>query len=82
MVTANSLSNNLSVLLNSLRVDPNGDGQITVADIVYLVNYLFKGGLAPQSIQAGDANCDGRVTISDAVYLISYLFKGGLAPKC
>ena len=82
LATANSLSNNVSVLLNSLSIDPNGDAQITIADVVYLVNYLFKGGPTPQPIQAGDANCDGRVTISDAVYLISYLFKGGPTPKC
>ncbi len=82
LVAANSLSDNVSVLLNSLRVDPNGDAQMTIADVVYLVNYLFKGGPPPQLIQAGDANCDTTVTIADAVYLISYLFKGGPAPRC
>ncbi|MCJ7458792.1 MAG: dockerin type I repeat-containing protein [candidate division Zixibacteria bacterium] len=62
--------------------DANGDGNVTVADIVYLVSYLFKHGPAPASIQSGDANCDGKVTIADIVYLVSYLFKGGPPPGC
>lgn len=59
----------------------NGDTVVSVSDVVYLVNYLFKGGPVPLPVvQAGDANCNGKVTISDAVYLINYLFKGGLPP--
>jgi len=62
--------------------DANNDGQITVSDVVYLIDYLFKGGPAPVPIQSGDANCDGKVTIGDAVYLVNYLFKGGKPPDC
>ena len=60
--------------------DANADGKVSVSDIVYLVNYLFKGGSSPAPIQRGDANCDGYVTVSDVVYLINYLFKGGPPP--
>jgi uncharacterized repeat protein (TIGR01451 family) len=63
-----------------LRGDSNKDGKITVADIVYLINYLFKGGPTPVPIQSGDVNCDGKTTVSDVVYLINYLFKGGPPP--
>jgi plastocyanin len=62
------------------RGDANGDGKITVSDVVYLVNYLFKGGPAPNPFLTGDANCDTKVTISDVVYLVNYLFKGGPPP--
>lgn len=63
--------------------DANGDGKNTVSDVVYLVNYLFKGGPAPTPTSgAGDANCDNKLTVSDVVYLINYLFKGGPAPAC
>jgi IPT/TIG domain/Dockerin type I domain len=58
--------------------DANGDGQVTVADVFYLINYLFAGGPAP--IGSGDANGDGSVTVSDVFYLINYLFAGGPAP--
>jgi hypothetical protein len=63
-----------------LRGDANKDKKVTIADIVYLVSYLFKFGPAPNPIQSGDANCDGKVTIADIVYLVSYLFKFGPVP--
>ncbi len=62
------------------RGDANHDKKVTVADAVYLVNYLFKGGPAPGLPEAGDANCDGKIRVSDVVYLINYLFKGGPQP--
>ena len=64
------------------RGDANADGVINSADIVYLINSLFIGGPAPQTLQAGDANCDGAVNSADVVYLINYLFVGGPAPGC
>ena len=66
-----------------IRGDANGDGKKTISDVVYLVNYLFKGGHPPIIfIQAGDTNCDDKVQVSDVVYLINYLFKGGPPPAC
>jgi len=62
--------------------DANGDGQINVGDAVFLINYVFKGGSAPDPLEAGDANCDGDVNVGDAVYLIAYVFKGGPEPCC
>jgi hypothetical protein len=61
--------------------DPNGDGEIDVSDVVYLINYLFVGGPAPVPLEAGDANSDGVVDVSDVVYLINYLFAGGPHPS-
>jgi len=55
--------------------DYNGDEKITVTDIIYAVNYLFRAGAEPKPFIAGDVNCDDRVTVSDVVYLINYLFK-------
>jgi murein tripeptide amidase MpaA len=60
--------------------DANGDRVVNVTDVIYLINYLFKGGSAPVPFLAGDANCDGAVTITDVIYLINYLFKGGPGP--
>jgi len=62
--------------------DANGDGETNVADAVYMINYVFKGGPAPDPVEAGDANCDGDSNIGDAVYIINYVFKGGPAPCC
>jgi len=57
--------------------DANGDGKVTVSDVVYMINYLFKGGPPPVPLKAGDVNCDGKETVSDVVYTVNYLFKGG-----
>jgi len=62
--------------------DANEDGVINSADVVYLVNYLFKGGSPPEPSEAGDTNCDGIINSADVVYLINYLFKGGPLPGC
>lgn len=74
--------NAFRALLAISRGDANNDKSITVSDVNYLLNYIFKGGLPPVPVvEMGDANCDGNVTSSDAVYLINYLFKGGDKPK-
>jgi hypothetical protein len=64
--------------------DANKDGNVTGADVVYLITYLFRGGPAPTQFPAGvgDANQDGSVTGADVVYLITYLYRGGPAPHC
>jgi hypothetical protein len=65
-----------------LRGNANGDGVIDIADVVYLLNYLFISGPASDPLEAGDANCDGVVDIADVVYLLNYLFLGGPPPGC
>jgi hypothetical protein len=60
--------------------DVNRDGKNSVSDIVYLINYLLKGGPEPYLPYRGDVNCDQKVSISDVVYLINYLFKSGPEP--
>ncbi len=62
--------------------DVNNDQQLSVSDVIYLINYLFKGGQAPVPLDAGNANCDEDINVSDVIYLINYLFKGGPAPGC
>jgi hypothetical protein len=62
--------------------DTNGDGEVSVSDVVYLISYLFKGGPSPVRDYAADSNCDGEINVSDVIYLINYLFKGGPAPGC
>ncbi|HVP36040.1 MAG TPA: dockerin type I repeat-containing protein [Terriglobales bacterium] len=63
------------------RGDLNLDGIVSVSDIIYLINYLFKNGSGILPEWTGDANSDGKMTVSDVVYLVNYLFKGGPAPQ-
>lgn len=70
------------ITANAQRGDANYDGKLTVADIVYLISYLFKGGPSPFVSEAGDFNCDGQITVTDVILLLNYLFKGGPPSSC
>ena len=62
------------------RGDANGDGDINITDVVFLVNYLFLDGPAPTPLEGGDADSSGEVDIADAIFLINYLFLDGPPP--
>ncbi len=65
-----------------IRGDVTGDMKIDIGDVVFLINYLYKSGPAPDPLEAGDVECSGRVDIGDVIYLLNYLFKSGPAPSC
>jgi hypothetical protein len=60
--------------------DANHDETINIEDAVFLIQYIFSGGPAPEFEAAGDADCDGTINIQDPVLLINYIFKGGQPP--
>jgi hypothetical protein len=60
--------------------DVNTDEQIDLRDAVFLINYIFVGGPAPQLLSLADVNCSGSINIADCVYLIRYIFSHGPAP--
>jgi hypothetical protein len=62
--------------------DANDDGKINVADAVYIISYIFRGGPAPTpyAVYSGDPNGDCTVNVGDAIYLISYVFRFGPIP--
>ncbi len=70
------------------NIDDQGTiGTVTnVADLTYLVAYIFQGGPPPPDEAA--ANVDGlgeggsAVNVADLTYLVAYLFKGGPPPVC
>jgi len=64
----------------TLPGDTNADGVTSAADIIFMVNYVFKGGLPPTVTDHGDANCDGLDTSADIIMLVNYIFKSGAAP--
>jgi hypothetical protein len=68
------------ILGNTLCGDADGSGNINIADIVYIIDYIFKQGPPPHDAGGGDVDCDQRVTIADVVYFINYVFRGGLPP--
>jgi hypothetical protein len=65
---------------NCLCGDANGDKKIDVSDVIFLINYLFKGGTTPDPLGVCDVDRDDNVSVSDVIYLINYLFKAGPKP--
>ena len=65
----------------ALDGDVNQSTAITSADIIALVNYVFKSGLVPEPCEAnGDVNCSGAVTSADIIHLVNFVFKSGVPP--
>ncbi len=56
--------------------DCNGDGRFNIADISYLILYVFDGGPAPLDYLHGNFDGDDSLTIADVVFLIRYMFGG------
>lgn len=61
--------------------DVNQNGGVDLADVVFLINYLFKNGPAPTYPPCADPNIDCSVSLVDVVYLINYLFRDGPDPQ-
>jgi len=62
--------------------DADGGGSVNLLDITFLINYLYKGGPAPDPVEAADADGSGGVNLLDCTYLINYLYKDGPPPEC
>ncbi|UCD16548.1 MAG: VCBS repeat-containing protein [Candidatus Zixiibacteriota bacterium] len=62
--------------------DANGDSDINLLDILYLIDHLYGVplGPAPDPVDAGDANADGNVNLLDILYLIDNLYGTPLGP--
>ncbi len=64
-----------------LTGDVNVDSVHTSSDIIYLVNYVFRGGPLPLPVEvAGDVNCNGVIASADIIYTVNFVFKGGPEP--
>jgi len=50
--------------------------------VTYIINYLYKGGPAPDPEEAADVDNSGGINILDVTHLINYLYKGGAEPDC
>ncbi len=60
--------------------DANGDDGVNISDAVYIINFIFIGGSAPDPLESADVNCDYFVNVSDAVYILNHIFIGGHPP--
>ncbi len=54
---------------------------IDIADLVYLVDYMFLDGPPPPCMDEADVDASGDIDISDLVYLVAYMFDFGPDPE-
>jgi len=63
----------------------NGDPEdgINIADLTWLVAYLFSGGQEPVCWEEGNVNGDAenKINIGDLTFLVAFLFSGGEEPR-
>jgi len=55
--------------------DVDNNNAVNVADLTYLIGYLFRGEAEPDPPEAGDVNLDGTVNVTDLSLLTEILFK-------
>lgn len=67
-----------------VRGDANSSGKVDIADAIFILNYLFKGGPEPVCFDAADVDDSARVDsslspidLSDPLLLIDWLLLGG-----
>lgn len=57
----------------SLRCDVNCDGDVNIADVTDLIDYLLGSEFSPFNSVAADVDCDGIINIADVTALIDLL---------
>ncbi len=62
------------------RGNVDGEGGINIADLTYLVSYLFFGGPLPPCPEEGNADGSSAINVADLTYLVEYLFGGADPP--
>jgi hypothetical protein len=62
------------------RGDADSNGMMNITDGIYVLNYLFIGGPAPDCLEAANSNDDATINITDGIHILNYLFLGGPAP--
>ena len=60
----------------SMRGDVDGDGDVNIADVTALIDYLLSGDATGVDLDAADCDKDGDVNIADVTSLIDYLLSG------
>lgn len=64
--------------LDQIIGDLDDNGYINLADVEFLIDYIFRNGDYPEPLEIGDFNKDGIVDVGDPVAIIAYLKANGI----
>ena len=65
-----------TVNISFIRGDVNGDGNVNIADVTALINYLLSRDASAVNLDAADCDQSSQVSIDDVTALINYLLSG------
>ncbi len=60
----------------------DGRAGINILDVVFLINYIYKEGPAPDSLILADVDGISPINGLDVVHLINYIYRNGPDPGC
>ena len=61
---------------NIMRGDANGDHEIGMPDVMFLVNYILGNPAETFNANAADANQDGEIGMPDVMFIVQYILNG------
>ena len=64
-------------MIANVRGDVNGDGNINIADINKLIDYILSGNIDSDALERGDVNGDGSINIADINAVIQLILGPG-----
>ncbi|HOP06679.1 MAG TPA: SBBP repeat-containing protein [candidate division Zixibacteria bacterium] len=65
------------------NIDNDPAEEISISDLVYMVNYLFNGGPPPPCMEEANINGEGasdNPDITDLIHMVDYMFSSGPPP--
>ena len=63
-----------------IRGDANYDAKISILDLTFLIDFIWRGGEGSVTVQSSDMNFDKKIDTKDITYLVDFIFRGGPAP--
>ena len=67
---------NIKIAPKATRGDVDGDGNVGIADVSALVDYLLSGDTTGINLASADVDADGNVGIADVSALVDYILTG------
>ncbi len=71
-----------SIQLPFICGDADNSRETNILDIICVINYVYKSGPLPESLDAANVNNDSFINILDIIYLINFIYKDGPDPYC